>query len=124
MKYDKSITTQVIDDLKATIDVLNTKHWVQGSMFSYNRSIVTEPITPEHISGCCAFGAMVIATGEAEGSLFDRDRSSMTSRAFYRVMGVDITNYNDSPGRTKQQMINALNHVITKIEENPSAALG
>lgn len=123
MKYDKSITTQVIDDLKATIDILNTKAWIQGETFAYN-GIPAGPILPEHVTGCCTFGAMIIATGEAEGSIYDRDRSSMAARAFYRVMGVDITNYNDSPGRTRQQMINALNHVITKIEENPSAALG
>jgi hypothetical protein len=51
-----------------------------------------------------------------------RDRASNVARAFYRIISSEITIYNDTPGRTKREMMNALTVVRARLNEDPSRA--
>lgn len=102
---------QTVTDLRKAVEILEAGHWTQGYDFDGH-------------GGMCAFGAIRKAVGDdlPTCSSHTRDRASNAGRAFYRVVGADIVTYNDVEGRTKHQMIRAMEHVAAAIEENPRRA--
>jgi hypothetical protein len=104
--------TQTIADLGNAIEYLDTHGWTQGLDFDGK-------------GGCCAFGAVRGAVGDDNSeftSVLTRDRCSNVARAFYRVIGVEMTTFNDMQGRTKAQVINAMQTVIQALREDPRRA--
>lgn len=102
---------QTVVDLREAARLLEQGHWIQGYDFDGH--------------GCmCAFGAVRRAVGDdlASCSTQTRDRASNAGRAFYRVIGADIVTYNDAEGRTKNQMIRAMQTVASALEEDPRRA--
>lgn len=100
---------QTITDLEATIAHLRGVGWVQGKNFNSK-------------GDCCCWGAMIYAVSgrhiaSAEESL---DRTADMGRAFKRVMGEDVVTYNDTDGRTKEQVIAALEDTLAKLKADPS----
>lgn len=102
---------QTVIDLREAVRLLEEGTWNQGYDFDGRGAM-------------CAFGAIRRAVGDdlPTCSTQTRDRASNAGRAFYRVIGADIVTYNDVEGRTKQQMIRAMQTVASAIEENPSRA--
>lgn len=100
---------QTIKDLRDTADYMREHPWLQGRNF-------------DDLGGCCAFGAMIKVTGEDRYGIHDWDRTSNACRAFYRAMSIDLTSYNDTEGRTKNQVIRALETVADTLEKDPSRA--
>ena len=127
---------QTVEDLRKAADYLAAHPWGQGHDYRDDTKAV------------CAFGAIRTVIGglvvdpraeygyrdidipsrypvdsaEATQALRLRTRASNASRAFYRVIGSDITAYNDVEGRTKEQMIRAMQTVASAIEEDPRRA--
>lgn len=121
---------QTITDLRNAVAWMNEHPWGQA-----------EDYVPS--TGCfCAYGSIRAAVGglvlrDGHYRSYDsfasfestpeevrslRDRSSNCARAFYRIIGTELTIYNDTEGRTKDQVIRALETVISTLEENPSRA--
>jgi len=125
---------QTIEDTKAAVEILKTHGWGQGQDYS--------PLT-----GCyCAYGAVRTAAGglvitndgrecnldvaglhpmgssEQTEALRRRNRASNVGRAFYRIIGQDIVHYNDTDGRTKEQVIRALETVAAELGKDPGLA--
>lgn len=103
--------TQTIQDLRDAADYLREHPWIKGKDF-------------DDKGGCCAFGAVraVAMDNTGDCSYQTRDRASQAARAFYRVIGLDIATYNDSDGRTKNQVIEALETTAAAIEKDPKRA--
>lgn len=128
---------QTIADLAKAIEILRENPWDQGQDYRNDTGAF------------CAWGAIRMATGglvldssreygyhsedvvcllgiddtaarERAKSL--RERSANVGRAFYRVINSDIVTYNDCEGRTKEQMIRAMETVVSTLKENPSRA--
>ena len=99
---------QTVADLRNAADILAMSQWSQGN----------------DETGIDAFEAIRQAVGDTliSRSTATRDRASNASRAFYRVIGADIVTYNDVEGRTKQQMIRAMQTTASAIEEDPRRA--
>jgi hypothetical protein len=102
---------QTIADLRKAADILAMGTWIQGYDFDGK-------------GGMCAFGAIRKAVGDdlIICSTQTRDRVSNAARAFYRFFGEDITAYNDTDGRTKEQMIRAMQTVAAAVQEDPRRA--
>lgn len=103
---------ETIQDLRNAIDYLKTHGWIQGYDF-------------DDEGGCCAFGAIRAVVGDDNRAFTceqARNRASNAARAFYRVTGTDMASYNDTLGRTKDQVINALEIVADALEKDPSRA--
>lgn len=101
---------QTIKDLTDAVDYIKTHGWTQGKDF-----------TP--VGKCCAFGALRGVTGnDRNADVLNYERVSNASRAFYRIMGVDITTYNDVRGRTEFEVIRALETVADALRQDPSRA--
>lgn len=102
---------QTVTDLRKAVEILEAGHWTQGYDFDGH-------------GGMCAFGAIRKAVGDdlPTCSSHTRDRASNAGRAFYRIIGADIVTYNDVEGRTKSQMIRAMQTVASAIEEDPRRA--
>ncbi len=102
---------QTVLDLREAARILSEGHWIQGYDFDGQ-------------GGLCAFGAVRRAVGDdlPTCTTQTRDRASNAGRAFYRVIGSDMVTYNDTEGRTKQQMIRAMQTVASALEEDPRRA--
>lgn len=102
---------QTVADLRNAADILAMSEWNQGYDFDGSGAM-------------CAFGAIRRAVGDdlPTCSAQTRDRASNAGRAFYRVIGRDIVTYNDVEGRTKSQMIRAMQTVASSVEEDPRRA--
>lgn len=124
---------QTIVDLEGAIEHAKNHNWGQGQDY--------EPET----GAFCAYGSIRAAVGGLvveDGSelirdwayLFPndgvkqyqalrlRDRSSNVGRAFKRILGDDITSYNDTEGRTKAEVISAMETVLIELRKDPSRA--
>lgn len=127
---------QTIADLAKAIEILRANPWDQGQDYRNDTGAF------------CAWGAIRMATGgmvldsnrecgyysedvaclfpkgseEQTRALRLRDRSANVGRAFYRIIGADIVNYNDTEDRTKDQMIRAMETVLASLKENPNRA--
>lgn len=102
---------QTIEDLRKAVALLEQGAWIQGYDFDGK-------------GGMCAYGAIRKAVEDDLPTCtpLTRDRASNAGRAFYRVMGVDIVGYNDTEGRTKHQVIRALETVIETLQKDPRRA--
>lgn len=123
---------QTITDLRNAVTWINEHPWGQGDDY-------------DATTGCfCAYGAIRAAIGaivitDGHYRTFDsfasaqtdedqekvrdlRDRASNCARAFYRIIGTELTSYNDTDGRTKDQVIRAMEVVVAALEENPNRA--
>lgn len=102
---------QTVADLRNAADILKLGTWGQGYDFDGSGAM-------------CAFGAIRRAVGDdlPTCSTQTRDRASNAARAFYRFFGEDIVIYNDTDGRTKAQMIRALETVAAAVQEDPRRA--
>lgn len=102
---------QTVIDLRKAVEILEAGNWGQGYDFNGQGDM-------------CAFGAIRKAVGDdlPTCTTLTRDRASNAGRAFYRVIGADIVTYNDVDGRTKQQMIRAMQTVANALEEDPRRA--
>lgn len=131
---------QTVEDLRNAANLLRDNPWDQGQSYRHD------------IGAYCAFGAIRAVVGgliidpdqpygyrcadethvslmlcgedsdEYREAVRLRDRASNASRAFYRVMGVDLVLYNDAEGRTKNSVIEALEKVASTIERDPRRA--
>jgi hypothetical protein len=125
---------QTIEDTRAAARFLETHEWGQAQ--DYN------PTTQAY----CAFGAIRAVIGglvisdagmpvsrdfasllplgsdERAAAMHLRDRAANVGRAFYRIMGDDIVTYNDSYGRTKEQVMRAMEAVAAELEKDPRCA--
>lgn len=99
---------QTTKDLQAAIDHLHQVGWVQGRNF-------------DRVGNCCAWGAMIYVTSGGRDAAMDSiDRCADMGRTFKQAMGVDVVNYNDADGRTKDQVIAALEETLAKLKADPS----
>jgi len=96
---------QTVQDLRNAVEYLLEHPWIQGWNF-------------DDRGGCCAYGAILVATGDP----IKDDRAASAARAFYRVIGRDVALFNDTPERTKDEVIAALVTVADTIERDPSRA--
>lgn len=126
---------QAAKDLEGAVAHLKVSNWGQGLDYD-----------PDD-QAFCAYGAIRVAVGglvvnaQGEPSAFDfhlvertdegrerakafRDRASNVARAFKRVIGADVVNYNDAEGRTKAEVITALETVLAALREDPERAMG
>lgn len=122
---------QTISDLRLAVEHLIVHDWSQREDY--------DPTTNCY----CAFGSIRAAIGGLEvgdGWMRDidmvslymgqqravalalRDRASNAARAFYRVIGTEITIFNDAPNRTKSEVIAALTRTIEALEKDPNRA--
>lgn len=131
---------QTVKDLRDAANFLKNNPWGQGADYSSSsgrfcahgalRYVVGGLVMTEenargrHNLDDVALAALTYGyeSEQAENAKRLRDRTSNASRAFYRVLYSDITTYNDVDGRTKEQMITALETVAARIEENPNRA--
>lgn len=104
---------QTIQDLVDAVELLKSGMvtWIQGYDFDGK-------------GGRCAFGAIRSAVGDDKPtqSSMTMERASNAGRAFYRVHGEDIVTYNDTDGRTKSQVIRAMETVIDALRKEPGRA--
>jgi hypothetical protein len=103
---------QTIQDLTDAVEYLETHGWAQGYDFDGKGNV-------------CAFGAIRGVTGDDNAQFVSeqtRDRCSNAGRAFYRIMGQDIVTWNDMQGRTKFEVIRALQTVADALRKDPSRA--
>lgn len=98
-------------DLIETINYLADHKWLQGRNWD------------DH-GNCCAFGAMLLSTADAGRPLSQQWRSANVGRAFYRVTGMDVVNYNDADGRTKSEVLAKMREVLQVLETDPERAMG
>lgn len=100
---------QTIEDLQATIKHLNNTGWVQGKNFNSK-------------GDCCCWGAMIYAVSGRRVATVEEsiDRTADMGRAFKRVIGEDVVSYNDRDGRTKADVIQALEETLAKLTADPS----
>lgn len=103
---------QTIKDLQAAIDHLHQTGWLQGRNF--NRT-----------GDCCAWGAMIYVTSSNETDPAESmDRCTDMGRAFYRVVGTGVVEYNDVDGRTKADILAILEKVLTELKADHSILTG
>lgn len=98
--------SQVITDLANAIKYLDGHWWIQGDDFDGQ-------------GGCCAFGAVRGAIGDYNAymtSPLARDRASDVARAFYGIMREDVVQFNDTPGRTKDEVLQAMRTVLQALK--------
>lgn len=99
---------QTIEDLQASIDYLREHEWIQGRNFS-------------RFGGCCAWGAVLMATNDIGKPIMQTSRSADVARAFYRANeSTEIAQYNDVEGRTKEQVIAKLTETLTRLKADHS----
>lgn len=99
---------QTTVDLQAAIDHLRQVSWLQGRNF-------------DRAGNCCAWGAMIYVTSGHDGDSGESiDRCADMGRTFKRAMGDDVVTYNDADGRTKEQVIAALEETLAKLKADPS----
>jgi hypothetical protein len=131
---------QTVADLRNAANLLRERNWDQGQNYRYDTDafcafgairtvvggLIVDPADPygyrcrdeTHVANML-FGPDSAQYREAARL---RDRASNAARAFYRFFGLDIVLYNDAEGRTKEQMIRALETVATTVEEDPRRA--
>lgn len=99
---------QTIADLEASIAYLREHDWIQGRNFNRH-------------GGCCAWGAVLMATEDIGRVIDDASRSADVARAFYRANeSMELAQYNDADGRTKEEVIAKLTETLAKLKANPS----
>jgi hypothetical protein len=99
---------QTVKDLEASITYLREHGWIQGRNFSRS-------------GDCCAWGAVLMATQDVGKVIHDASRSADVARAFYRANeSMELAQYNDVPGRTKEQVIAKLTETLAKLKADPS----
>jgi hypothetical protein len=98
-------------DLIASIEYLENHGWLQHRL--WDRS-----------GECCAFGAILLATGDSALMLSEQERSANVCRAWYRVTGIEISGYNDTPGRTKAEVLTKMREVLDVLRTDPDRAMG
>lgn len=102
-----------IKDLEKTISVMGEHPWTQGKNFG--RSLLGSTRM-----SCCAWGAVLLATSEDGHEAGQMDRASSVARVFYRQHSEDIVAYNDAEGRTRDQVIQALQATLDTLKTRPS----
>lgn len=104
---------QTIQDLTDAVELLEsgTVTWIQG-------------YDSDGKGGRCAFGAIRSVVGDDGINCGDEtmERAANAGRAFYRVIGEDLVTYNDKAGRTKDQVVRAIQTVIDTLRKDPSRA--
>lgn len=99
---------QTIKDLEATIAYLREHDWIQGRNF-------------DRFGGCCAWGAVLMATDDIGKVIAEHGRSANVGRAFYRANeSMELSQYNDADGRTKEQVIAKLTQTLAALKAKPS----
>lgn len=98
---------QTIRDFEATIAYLREHEWIQGRNFN-------------RFGGCCAWGAVLMATDDLGRPMSNQDRSPNVARAFYRANGIELTVYNDTPNRTKTEVVTKLTETLAALKAKPS----
>lgn len=99
---------QTIKDLEDSITYLREHSWIQGRNF-------------DRWGGCCAWGAVLMATDDVtKYSMGEQVRSANLGRAFYRTEHEDLMRFNDEPGRTKDEVIAALQRTLDALKAKPS----
>lgn len=90
--------------LKAA-DLIEQKGWTQGA---YARSGEFEVSSLHREATCyCTIGAIICATGEAR--MLGRGVVDGTKARLFAMIGDhDIVSWNDTPGRTKEEVVEAL----------------
>jgi len=102
---------QAEEDLVASIKYLEDHDWLQLRQWDGK-------------GNCCAFGAILLATGDSRVDIHFRERSSNVCRVWYRVTGKEITGYNDMPGRTKAEVLDKFREVLDALRADPDRAMG
>lgn len=104
---------QTIKDLEATIDHLRQADWVQGRNFTSS-------------GACCTWGAMIYVTSGSQIDPIEQsiDRMADMGRAFKQVMDADVVTYNDTEGRTKTQVIEAVQKTLNALRADSSIFTG
>lgn len=100
---------QTCKDLEAAIAHMRNTGWIQGRNF-------------DRAGNCCAWGAVIYVTSQVRGQDLDRqlDRTADVGRAFYRVHHTDIVSFNDSEGRTKDQVVLHMQKALDALKADPS----
>jgi hypothetical protein len=87
-------------------DILCTKGWIQGTF--------------EKDGACCALGALGNATGDVAGCYFDEVEAEHVLRRV--VPNGRIVAFNDTPGRTKEEVLEAFDQAIALASAEKEAA--
>lgn len=99
---------QTIEDLAKAIEHMRDTKWIQGRNF-------------DRWGGCCAWGGVLYACTDKDMTAQESiDRAANVGRAFYRATGTELTVYNDTPGRTKDQVVRTLETVLAGLRADPS----
>lgn len=131
---------QTLADLRAAVEHVKTHPWGQwndydtttgcfcafGSIRAVIGGLVIDPEVEGGIRNLDSVVKAIHVNGEGTPEYLQaksmRDRASNASRAFYRIIGAEITCYNDTEKRTKGQIVTALETVIARLEEDPRRA--
>lgn len=92
------MSAEVADALDKAAEVIETRGWFQGDLYANGED--------DGACAVCAWGALIVAK-KAGG---DSEHSTMRERSAIRaVTGVAaLANWNDTPGRTKDEVIAVL----------------
>lgn len=131
---------QTIEDLRNAANLLRNNPWDQGQNYRHDTGaycafgairvtvggLIIDPAEPYGYRSIDETHVAKMLLGEDSDQYRQavrlRDRASNACRAFYRVIGVDLVIYNDTEGRTKEQMARALETVAASIEQDPRRA--
>lgn len=126
---------QTVKDLESGIAFLKVNSWGQGSDYdrgtgafcahgAIRASIGALTIDESGRPTANDFAPMFAMESDQKAAKVLRDRVSNVARAFKRVIGDDAVNYNDAEGRTKAEIIVALETVLAVLREDPERAMG
>lgn len=127
---------QTVTDLREAVAYLKEHPWGQGEDYDQDTGevcahgairivvggLVLDPQAPYGCRSMDIASLFFYGSQQQAQAIRRRDRTSNAARAFYRVIGSDIAKYNDCEGRTKEQMIRALETVANALEEDPRRA--
>jgi hypothetical protein len=104
--------------LIATRYIINKLDWCQGASYQTKTG---KPIWGHHsinipnISGCCLKGAISLVEMELENMFEGIEGAKSLIRK--EIGQSRISQWNDTPGRTKQQVLDMLDGVIAKLDD-------
>jgi len=102
------MSDQVADVLDDAADLLEREGWIQGA--------ATAP------EGYCVEGAIEAVTGQSVALVSPRDDASDAESALRRIVGRRAYQWNDAPGRTKPEVLDAFRAAAKQERMHPGTS--